>query len=108
MANKARYYGLATQSETKDVLRKDRAARIYPETFGYTAVLAAVLNYKDAHANFDELSSTLAAERIASELNRTKLYGTITSESSRISGNGYSVALTKGKDLITISKASER
>ena len=108
MANKARYYGLSTKEERQDVARKDKAARIYPSEFGYRAVLAAVLNYKDEYPNFDELNAARAANRIAGELTRTGLYGTITSSNARIIGENYSISLTKGKEMITINKKSEQ
>ncbi len=108
MANKARYYGLSTKEERQDVTKKDRASRIYPETFGYQAVVTAILNYKDMYPNFDELNSAKAASRIAGELTRTGLYGNVRSASTRIIGENYSVALTKGNDLITISKKTEK
>lgn len=108
MANKARYYGISTKEERQDVTRKDRASRIYPNEFGYDAVVAAILNYKDEYSNFDELNSARAATRIAGELTRTGLYGEVRSESTRIIGENYSVALTRGNDLITVSKKTER
>lgn len=108
MANKARYYGLSTKEERQDVARKDRASRLYPRQFGYDAVVAAILNYKDEYSNFDELNSARAASRIAGELTRTGLYGEIYSNNARIIGENYSISLTKGKDLITPNKKSER
>lgn len=108
MANKARYYGLSTVEERQDVNRKDRGARIYPKEFGYNAVVAAILNYKDVYPNFDELNSAKAASRIAGELTRTGLYGEIRSESTRIIGENYSVVLTRGNNLITVSKKTEK
>lgn len=111
MANKARYYGIATREEKQDVTRKDNAALIYPNALGYSAVVTAILNYKKNHPNFDNLSTSIAADRIAGELTKTGLYGTVTGSGSRIEGGGYSIALTKGKgtgSMITASKASER
>lgn len=108
MANKARYYGISTREEQQDVLRKDKASRIYPQEFGYTAVVAAILNYKDENDDFNDFSSTLAASKIATLLTKTGLYGRVTNRSSRIIGDGYSVALTKGKELITINKKTEQ
>ncbi len=107
MANKARYYGISTNEERQDVVRKDRGARIYPSEFGYRAIIAAILNYKDKYPNFDELNAARAADRIAGELNRTGLYGTISTESTRIIGENYSVVLTRGNGLITVNKKTE-
>jgi hypothetical protein len=108
MANKARYYGLATKEERQDVTKKDRASRIYPKEFGYTAVVTAILNYKDNYPNFDELNSARAANRIAGELTRTGLYGEIHSENARIVGDNYSISLTRANGLITVNKKSEQ
>lgn len=108
MANKARFYGISTQEEQQDVTRKDKAARIYPKEFGYTAVVTAILNYKDEHDNFNELNSARAATRIAGELTRTGLYGEVRSDSARITNGDYTVSLTKRDGLITVSKKSEQ
>lgn len=108
MANKARYYGISTREERQDVTKQDRASRIYPNEFGYKAVVAAILNYKDEYSNFDELNSARAANRIAGELTRTGLYGNVYNESARIIGENYSVSLTRGNGLITVNKKSER
>lgn len=111
MANKARYYGLATREEKQDVARQDNAAKTYPSDLSYSAVVAAILNYKATHPNFDNLTTTAAADRIASELTKTGLYGKVSGAGSRIKGDGYSIALTKGRGTngsITASKASEQ
>lgn len=112
MANKNRYYGLATREEKQDVSRQDNAARIYPEgPLTYSAVVTAILNYKKSHPNFDDLSASVAADRIATTLKETGRYGNVSAQGARISGDGYSIALTKGKGtngMITASKASEQ
>ena len=111
MANKNRYYGLATREELQDIGRNDRASRIYPGVLGYSAVVTAILNYKDSHPNFDNLTIQAASDRIASELTKTGLYGTVRGSGARIEGRGYSIALTKGRGTngkIVPSKASER
>ena len=108
MANKARYYGIATREEKQDVEDNSRGARIYPETFGYRAVKAAILNYKDKFSNLNDLSSVVAASRLAKMLTETGKYGTITSSRSRIIGENYSISITKHEGVITPSKASER
>ena len=108
MANKARYYGLATKEERQDMEDKSRASRLYPVKFGYAAIKAALLNYKDEHGGFGDLSSSAIANRLAKTLTETGLYGKITSESARIVGDTYSVSLTKHKTCVTISKATER
>ena len=108
MANKARYYGISTNEERQDVTRKDRAARIYPAEFGYRAVVAAILNYKDDYPNFDELNTAKAASRIATALTHTGLYGEVSSSSSRIISGDYSISLTRHNGLITVTKKSER
>lgn len=111
MANKARYYGLATREELQDVSRSDRASRIYPHDLGYSAVITAILNYKDDHPNFDNLSTHVAAERIAAELSKQKIYGQVHANGSRVVGQGYSISLTKGNKTngkIVPSKASEQ
>ncbi len=112
MANKNRYYGLATREEKQDVSRKDNAARIYPEgPLSYSAVVTAIRNYKKDHPNFDNLSAQAAASEIAKELRKEGRYDNVSAEGVRISGEGYSIALTKGRGtdgMITASKASER
>lgn len=111
MANKARYYGLATREELQDVSRSDRASRIYPHDLGYDAVITAILNYKDNHPNFDNLSTHVAAERIAAELSKQKIYGQVHASRSKIVGQGYSISLTKGSGTngkIVPSRASEQ
>lgn len=108
MANKARYYGLATREERQDVSRQDNAAKAYPATLGYAAVVAAILNYKQSHPNFDNLSATAAASAIAKELTKQGTYGHVSSGGGRIKAPGYSIALTKSKNTIVASKASEQ
>lgn len=108
MANKARYYGISTKEERQDVNKKDRASRIYPQEFGYQAVVTAILNYKDEYPNFDELNAARAATRIAGELTRTGLYGEVHSSNARIISGNYSISLTKGNGLITVTKKSEQ
>ena len=111
MANKARYYGLATREELQDVNRSDKAARIYPHDLGYAAVVTAILNYKDNHPNFDNLTTSVAADRIAAELTKQKTYGQVHASGSKIIGQGYSISLTKGSKTnghIVPSKASEQ
>lgn len=108
MANKARYYGLSTREERQDMADNSRAARIYPAELGYRAVKAAILNYKDEHSDFNSLTSNVAAGKIATLLTETGLYGTVTKSSSRIIGENYSISLTKTKEGITPSRASER
>jgi hypothetical protein len=109
---KARYYGMATREEKQDVSRSDRGARVYgggPLT--YSAVVTAILNYKDTHPNFDNLTTTAAASAIAKELKDTGKYGSVSASGSRIKGEGYSIALTKGGStggMIVASKASEQ
>lgn len=111
MANKDRYYGLATQGDKNAVTFGGSA---YPENGGilsYGAVTTAVRNYKATHSNFDQLSTQVAAQRIARELTETGLYGNVTAQGSRIYGKGYSVSLTSGTrtgGIITVSRASER
>lgn len=108
MANKARYYGLSTREEKQDVMDNSRAARIYPDELSYNAVISAVLNYKDEHPKFDELSSGVAASAIAGVLTKTGKYGKVSSAGSRITAPGYSIALTKSDKIITVSRKSEQ
>ena len=108
MANKARYYGLSTHEERQDVSRQDNAAKIYPATLGYSAVVTAILNYKKTHPNFDNLSSVAAASAIAKELTKQGTYGHVSSSGGKITAPGYSISLTKSKGMITVSKASEQ
>lgn len=109
---KPRYYGMATREELQDISRSDRGARVYPEgPLTYNAVVTAILNYKDTHPNFDNLTTNTAADVIAKELKATGRYGNVTADGARISGNGYSIALTKGQNTngkIVASHASER
>ena len=108
MANKARYYGLSTKDEKQDVNDKSRAARIYPETLGYKAVVTAILNYKDANEDFNDLTASAAAKIVARVLTNTGLYGKITSSSARVIGDNYSISLTKGDGIITVSHRTEQ
>ena len=108
MANKARYYGLSTKEERQDMADNSRGARVYPSEFGYRAVKAALLNYKDTHSDFNSITSSVAAGKIATLLTETGLYGKVTKSSSRVIGEGYSISLTKTKNGITPSRASER
>ena len=112
MANKARYYGMATTEEVKDVSRIDRGARIYlTGPLNYNAVVTAILNYKDTHPNFDNLTTSAAASAIAKELREGGNFKGVTSSGSRIKGDGYSISLTKGRNTdgkIVASKASEQ
>ena len=108
MANKARYYGLSTKEERQDVTM---GSGVYPETGGvltYSAVVTAIRNYKATHPNFDNLSATAAASAIAKELDKSGKFGDVSAGGARIKGAGYSIALTKGKGIITASKASEQ
>lgn len=108
MANKARYYGLSTREEKQDVQDKSRAARIYPQELGYKAVVAAILNYKDVNSDFDEKTASQAAKVVAKMLTNTDLYGTVSSSSARVIGENYSVSLTKGDGIITVSHKTEQ
>lgn len=108
MANKNRYYGLSTKEERQDVTDNSRAARIYPETFGYRAIVTAILNYKDINADFDEFNTTAAAKALAKLLTNTELYGKVTSSSGRLYGENYAISLTKKDGLITVSHRTEQ
>lgn len=108
MANKARYYGISTREEQQDMTDKSRAARIYPDTLGYRAIKAAILNYKDENSDFDELTAISAAQKLASRLTNTGLYGKVTSQSAKIVGENYSISLTKHHGMITPSRATEK
>lgn len=108
MANKNRYYGLSTKEERQDVTDNSRAARIYPQTFGYKAIVTAILNYKDIDPTFNELSATNAAKTIAKTLTNTDLYGKIKSSSGRIFNDDYAISLTKRDGLITVSHRTEQ
>ena len=109
---KGRYYGMATREEKQDVSRSDRGAREYTAgPLTYSAVVTAILNYKDTHPNFDNMTTTAAASAIATELKETGRYGNVSSAGARIKGDGYSIALTKGggtDGMIVASKASEQ
>ena len=110
MANKARYYGLSTREERQDVTI---GSGIYPETNGqltYGVVATAVRNYKANHPNFDNLTTQAAAEAIARELDKRGVYGEVTAGGGQIRqpSEGYAISLTKSKDMITVSHASER
>lgn len=109
---KPRYFGAATREELQDVSRKDRGSRVYPEgPLTYSAVVTAILNYKDTHPNFDNLTTSAAASAVAGELRGEKRYGNVSASGARIKGEGYSIALTKGKNtngMIVASKASEQ
>ena len=107
--NKAKYYGLATQ-EDKNALTFGGAHQTTGGMLTYAVVANEVRKYKHDHPNFDELSTGVAAQRIAAELNKTDRYGNVTAHGSRIVGDNYSVALTKGRGtggMITVNHASE-
>ncbi len=108
MAHKARYYGISTKEERQDMEDKSRAARIYPETLGYRAVVAALLNFKDVHGSFGDMSATDVARKAATLLTNTGLYGQVISSSSRVIGENYSIAINKNRDVITPSKSTEK
>lgn len=109
---KGRYYGLATQEEKQAV---NIGSGVYPDTNGvltYEVVATAIRNYKMAHPNFDDLSVSIAADRIAEALKKTGRYGNVVSDGAKIKGSdGYSIALTKGRGtdgMIILSRASEK
>ena len=108
---KARYYGLATMEEKNDVRYGSGVQKPNNGVLSYSAVVGAIRLYKAEHPNFDDLSVNVAADRIATTLNQTGLYGSVHNAGNRIVSNGYSIALTKGKGtegMITASHASER
>lgn len=112
MANKARYYGLVTKQEMQDVTTGSGVLLDGGGVLTYAAVTTAIRNYKAKHPNFDDLSSEVAADRIATVLNKNGTFGEVHARGSRISGGGgYSIALSKGNKsngIIYASKKSER
>lgn len=108
MAHKARYYGLSTKEERQDMEDKSRAARLYPSTLGYKAVVAALLNYKDDHGSFSDMSATDIARKAAMLLTNTGLYGEVISSSSWVIGENYAIAINKNGATITPSKSTEK
>lgn len=109
--NKAKYYGLATQ---EDIQAVTIGSGIQSDTGGvltYNAVVTAIRAYKASHPNFDELSVGVAATRIAEKLNSDGRYGRVSSQGNRVVGEGYSVALTRGRGTqgrIVASHSSEQ